>query len=121
MKGSNRWLVAAALLGAVAVIFGAFGAHALESRLSERAFEVWQTANRYHFFHTLGFFGLGLWEGSGGSGTRWSAWGWGLGLLFFSGSLYLYALSGLKFAAMLAPLGGLSFAAGWLGLGKLSR
>lgn len=121
MKGPNRWLWAAALLGAAAVLLGAFGAHALEPRLSERALEVWQTANRYHFIHALGFFGLGLWEGSGGSGTRLAAWGWALGLTFFSGALYLYALSGLKFAAMVAPLGGLSFAVGWLGLGKLSR
>lgn len=112
-------LALAAVLGALAVILGAFGAHALEGQLSERAFEVWQTANRYHFFHALALFGLGLWQRLGGSGTKTAAWAWYAGLFFFCGGLYTYALTGLKLAAMVAPVGGLSLAAGWLGLLKL--
>lgn len=115
----TQTLKIAALLGAVAVIFGAFGAHALEGKLEERAFEVWQTANRYHFFHALGLLGLGLWEGLGGRGARLAVIAWLLGLTFFSGGLYVYALTGLKLGAMVAPIGGLSFAAGWLALFKL--
>lgn len=121
MTDSRRWIWVAAALGAAAVLLGAFGAHALEARLSERALEVWQTANRYHFFHVLGFFGLGLWEGSGGKGTQAAGVAWLLGVGIFCGGLYLYALTGLKFAAMLAPVGGLSLAAGWVGLVRLGR
>ena len=121
MNHSKRLLTVAGILGCLAVIFGAFGAHALEARLEPRALEVWQTANRYHFFHALALLALGLWEASGGRGARASAVAWALGLTLFSGSLYVYALSGLKFAAMLAPLGGLSLAAGWLALGKLEK
>ena len=121
MNGSKRLLTAAGVVGCLAVLLGAFGAHALEARLEPRALEVWETANRYHFFHALALLALGLWEAAGGRGTRASVVAWALGLTFFSGSLYLYALSGLKFAAMLAPLGGLSLAAGWLALGKLEK
>lgn len=109
----------AAVLGALAVMLGAFGAHALQHRLDERALEVWQTANRYHFIHALGLLGLGLWEGQGGQGARAAAGGWITGLLLFSGGLYIYALTGLKLGAMLAPLGGLTLMAGWLALTKL--
>lgn len=116
---NRRWLNAAAGLGALAVIFGAFGAHALEHRLTERALEVWQTANRYHFIHALALLGLGIWEGQGGRGARASALAWLVGIFVFCGGLYVYALSGLKLGAMMAPLGGLSLAAGWLALIRL--
>jgi uncharacterized membrane protein YgdD (TMEM256/DUF423 family) len=116
---SLRWVRIAAVLGALAVILGAFGAHALERRLDERALEVWQTANRYHFIHALSLLGLGLWEGSGGRGARLAASAWLLGMTVFCGGLYLYSLTGLKVGAMLAPLGGLSLAAGWLALVRL--
>jgi uncharacterized membrane protein YgdD (TMEM256/DUF423 family) len=115
----SRLLLAAALSGALAVILGAFGAHALEHRLAERALEVWQTANRYHFFHSLGLLGLGLWEGSGRRGAGPAGLAWILGMALFCGGLYTYALTGLKLGAMVAPLGGLSLAAGWLALIKL--
>jgi uncharacterized membrane protein YgdD (TMEM256/DUF423 family) len=117
----SRLLWAAALTGALAVALGAFGAHALEGRLSEHSLEIWQTANRYHFFHALGLLGLGLWQGLGGGGVKLAATAWLVGLLLFSGGLYLYALTGLKLGAMLAPLGGLCFMVGWLALSKLER
>lgn len=110
----NRSLILPALIGSLAVILGAFGAHALEGRLDERAIEVWQTANRYHFFHALALLALKLACLNGLQQTRGSVTAWLVGLTLFSGSLYVYALSGLKFAAMLAPIGGLSLACGWL-------
>jgi uncharacterized membrane protein YgdD (TMEM256/DUF423 family) len=112
-------LTVAALLGALAVALGAFGAHALEGRLDERALEVWQTANRYHFYHVLGLLGLGLWQRGGGDKAGLAAGAWLLGLTLFSGGLYVYALTGLKLGAVLAPLGGLSFLVGWLALSRL--
>lgn len=117
MNASVRY---AAVLGFLAVMLGAFGAHGLEGRVSEKAFEVWLTANRYHFFHTLAILAVGLAEGFGLRRTRPSLLLWSVGLVLFSGALYLYALTGLKFAAMVAPIGGLSFAFGWLSLFKTS-
>ena len=108
-----------ALLGFLAVILGAFGAHSLEGRLSERALEVWETANRYHFFHLLAILALQMGASQGLMKTRATLVLWTLGILLFSGALYVYALTGLKFAAMLAPLGGLTLAAGWLSLLRL--
>ncbi len=110
----------AALLGCLAVMLGAFGAHGLEGRVSEKAIEVWLTANRYHFFHALAVLAVGFAQGLGLRHTQWSLRFWSAGLMLFSGALYLYAITGLKFAAMVAPLGGLSFAAGWLCLLKTS-
>lgn len=109
----KRHLLLPALLGVVAVLLGAFGAHALESRLSQEALETWATANRYHFYHVLAILVVQV---NGVSGSRAPLGLWTAGILFFSGGLYIHALSGLKFAAMLAPLGGLSFAAGWFAL-----
>ena len=103
-----------AVLGALAVLLGAFGAHALEGRVSERALEVWSTANRYHFFHVLALFGLQIGVAGGLRGSEAARAAWLVGIAIFSGSLYLYAVTGLKFAAMLAPVGGLALAAGWL-------
>ncbi len=117
MKVTPFWPVA--LLGVVAVLFGAFGAHALESRLEPRALEVWQTANRYHFIHVLGLFGLTCWSQLGGTGEALARRCWWAGLVVFSGGLYFYALTSVKLAAMMAPIGGLAFAVGWLALVKL--
>lgn len=115
----SRLLTIAAVVGALAVALGAFGAHLLEHRLSERALEVWQTANRYHFFHALALLALGLWEKMGGRGVFLASLAWLAGLTLFSGGLYLYALTGLKLGAMLAPVGGLSLIGGWLALTRL--
>lgn len=111
----------AAVIGCLAVLLGAFGAHALHDRLDEKSLEVWATANRYHFWHALAILVLEVGAVLGLQNTRSSLVLWSLGLIFFSGGLYVYALTGLKFAALIAPIGGLSFAAGWLSLGKVSK
>ena len=110
-----------ALLGFAAVMLGAFGAHALDDRLSERALEVWNTANRYHFIHVLAILALGVASKLGLRNTQYSTILWTAGILIFSGGLYTYAVTGLKLGAMLAPVGGLSFAFGWLALLKVSE
>lgn len=113
-------LIWAAVLGAAGVALGAFGAHGLEGRISERALEVWHTANRYHQLHALALLALAAWEGGGGQGTQTSRRLWLLGLLLFSGGLSIYALSGWKLGAMVAPLGGLCLMGGWLALLRLT-
>jgi len=78
--------------------------------------EIWQTANRYHFFHLLAVFAVEVGVACGLTNARYPLIFWSAGLTLFSGSLYVYALSGVKLFAILAPLGGLSLALGWLAL-----
>lgn len=105
---ARRWAAVAALLGAVAVLCGALASHALQG-LEPRAQELWQIANRYHFYHALALLAWGL---SGRAG--WPARLWLVGVLLFSGSLYLYALAGWRPLVLVTPLGGLLWICGWL-------
>lgn len=112
------FLVIAATNGMVAVILGAFGAHALKARLDENALAVWHTAVQYHFVHTLALFALSiLMQQNARSGALTaSAVLFTLGLLFFSGSLYLLALGGPRWLGPITPLGGAFFIAAWASL-----
>jgi uncharacterized membrane protein YgdD (TMEM256/DUF423 family) len=108
-------LVAAVMLAA-AVALGAFGAHALKPKLAPESFAVYQTAVQYHFWHALGLLGVGIlmaqWETA--QGLAWAAWLLIAGLMFFSGSLYLLALTGARWLGALTPVGGGAFIAAWL-------
>ncbi|EGK73266.1 hypothetical protein METUNv1_00439 [Methyloversatilis universalis FAM5] len=115
---ARRFLFLAALAGALAVVLGAFGAHALKARLDEPMLTVWQTAVQYHFWHALALGLIGLLA----LHLRDACWlmraGWLMlaGLLLFSGSLYAMALTGTRALGMVTPFGGLAFIAGWLAL-----
>lgn len=114
------FLVIAAIFGALAVVTGAFGAHALESRLSPERMQTWQTAVQYHFYHTLllliiGFFGVYMQQQ--GAEVRFlniAAWLCLAGMLIFSGSLYVLCLSGVRWLGAITPIGGLAFIGSWL-------
>jgi uncharacterized membrane protein YgdD (TMEM256/DUF423 family) len=120
MKG-NRTIAAGAALLAVAVMLGAFGAHALKERMAPEQLDTWRTAVEYHFYHALGLLLLGLIESRVGQrAARWSASFLLAGIVLFCGSLYLLStkdLLGLAGAARWlgpsTPLGGLCFIAGW--------
>lgn len=108
-----------ALLGAVnaflAVAFGAFGAHALRGRLTPEMADVYHTASQYHFYHALGLIAVALLATQlPGSGLLRAA-GWSLlvGIVLFSGSLYLLALTGTRWLGAITPLGGVAFLVGW--------
>jgi len=111
-----RWaLIAAAVSGAFAVLLGAFGAHALESVLAGGAGDYWRTASHYHFSHTLALAGAALLP-LAGIGRRLAAAAcaaWLGGIVIFSGSLYLLALTGAGALGAITPLGGLAFIVGW--------
>ena len=112
-----RWCVLAASLAlAAAVALGAFGAHAFKARLAPESFAVYQTAVQYHFWHALGLLGVGMlmaqWPTA--HGLVWAAWLLIVGLLLFSGSLYLLALTGERWLGALTPIGGVAFVAAWL-------
>ncbi len=111
-------LLVAALALAAGVALGAFGAHALKGHLSAEMLSIYQTAVQYHFWHALGLLGVGvLMTGSpDGSALAGIAWLLIAGLLLFSGSLYLLALTGATWLGAVAPLGGVAFIVAWLWL-----
>lgn len=116
--GARRWLAVAALAGALAVMTGAFGAHALRARLDEYMLGVWQTAVQYHFWHALALALVGVLSlHLRASRTLNVAAALMLaGILLFSGSLYAMALTGLRTLGMVTPIGGLAFIGGWIAL-----
>ena len=108
---TDRRLVAVgAILGGLAVTLGAFGAHALKSRIGADALGWWQTAVEYQMWHALAVLALGL---SGGSGRRLPAWLMAGGILVFSGTLYALALGAPKWLGAVTPLGGIAMILGW--------
>ncbi len=105
-------LAAGAINGAIAVAAGAFGAHALKERLSEKALAVFETAARYQMYHALAIVLCAAIAG-GMVGARLSGWLFTGGIVLFSGSLYALALSDVKVLGAITPVGGLLFLAGW--------
>jgi uncharacterized membrane protein YgdD (TMEM256/DUF423 family) len=108
----------AAVLLFVAVGAGAFGAHALRVRLDVNALAIWQTAVDYHFWHALGLLAVGVLLGQrpDSRALRASAWLLAAGVLLFSGSLYVLALTGIRAIGAVAPAGGVAFFGGWAAL-----
>ena len=112
---SKTILMTGAALLAFAVAVGAFGAHALKVRLTDDMLQIYKTGVEYHFYHALGLLLIGVLSLHISSGLlNWSALLLVLGIVLFSGSLYLLAITGLKWLGAITPLGGLSFIAGWI-------
>jgi uncharacterized membrane protein YgdD (TMEM256/DUF423 family) len=114
--GSNMLLALGALLGGLGVAAGAFGAHALKAVLPAEMQAVFETAVRYQMYHALALLIIG--------GARWgppdgqslvqtAGWCFVAGVLLFSGSLYVLALSGIRWLGAVTPLGGAAFLIGW--------
>jgi uncharacterized membrane protein YgdD (TMEM256/DUF423 family) len=112
---AKLFITLASLSGMLAVTFGAFGAHALRSRLDEHALSVFQTAVQYHFYHSLALLAVGVIALSQPQTAllRSSGYLFVVGIVVFSGSLYLLSMSGLRWLGAITPLGGLAFIAGW--------
>lgn len=107
-----------ALSGFLAVALGAFGAHGLKKKLSQELMSVYQTAVEYHFVHTLALLAVGLliqqWGKSAALTTSASAFT--IGIILFSGSLYLLSITGSRWLGPITPIGGLAFLTGWISL-----
>jgi uncharacterized membrane protein YgdD (TMEM256/DUF423 family) len=103
-----------AVLGALAVAAGAFGAHALRGRITPEHLAVWETAARYHLVHAvlLVFIGWALPAPRNLVPFALIA----CGTVIFAGTLYALVLSGLRWLGAITPLGGLALIAGWLAL-----
>ena len=112
-------LLLAAGNGFLAVALGAFGAHALQARLSAELMATFQTAVQYHFYHALALLGAAVLSAQSPASAlpRVSGYLFFAGIVLFSGSLYVLALTGARWLGAVTPLGGLAFLAGWLCLG----
>jgi uncharacterized membrane protein YgdD (TMEM256/DUF423 family) len=112
------WLVLAAVLGFLSVALGAFGAHSLKNLLDEYGKSIWEKAVLYQMFHTMALFAVGLCQ-LFFRNVSFSMAGlfFGAGILLFSGSLYLLAITGIKWLGAVTPFGGIAFLLGWVWLG----
>jgi uncharacterized membrane protein YgdD (TMEM256/DUF423 family) len=112
----KAFLLIGALVAALAVALGAFGAHALKARLAPDLLAVYHTAVQYHFYHALGLILIGLAAGQIAGSVWLKAAGWTMlaGIVLFSGSLYVLALTGQRSLGAITPVGGLAFIAGWI-------
>jgi uncharacterized membrane protein YgdD (TMEM256/DUF423 family) len=110
MNGDRLVLTTGALLAGIGVALGAFGAHGLRNVLEPAALGWWQTAVDYQMWHAIGLLAIGA---LGRPSLRTPALSIAIGTLVFSGSLYLMALTGLRWLGAVTPLGGLLMIAGW--------
>lgn len=104
----------AAVLGFLSVALGAFGAHALESRLSTEQLEIYHTGVHYQFLHAIALLALSVWTAN--RNNRWitsAAISFLVGVILFSGSLYLLVATGTRGWGAITPLGGVAFLIGW--------
>ena len=108
------WIKLASLIMFLGVALGAFGAHALRDRLDAYQLTVFKTAALYQFIHGLGLFVV-AWLSTLTADPKvfWSGVFLTVGVVLFSGSLYLLAVTGIKWLGAITPLGGLSFLIGW--------
>lgn len=116
MPASARlWLLAGSIACLLAVVLGAFGAHALRAKLSPDLIVAYNTAVQYHFWHALGLLVIGVMIllMPGAVGLKWAGWLMLAGIVLFSGSLYLMALTSARGIGAVTPLGGLAFIAAW--------
>lgn len=96
------------------VAAGAFGAHALRSRITADLLTVFETAARYQMYHALGILLVAVAYGRWGAAPLlWAGWSFVAGTVIFSGSLYVLALTGVRWLGAITPIGGVCFLAGW--------
>lgn len=112
MKGSS-WIAVGAVSGAVTVALGAFGAHALKTRVTPEDLAIWETAVHYQGLHALALVLFGLWREQTGKRCI-GGWGFLAGSAIFSGTLYALALGGPRWLGAITPIGGTALIVGWL-------
>jgi uncharacterized membrane protein YgdD (TMEM256/DUF423 family) len=111
-----NFLFIAAINGLIVVALGAFGAHALQELLDDYALGIWETAVQYQMFHTIALLAVQwlLQHGKQPDGLKLAGYAFVTGIVLFSGSLYLLALTGQRWLGMVTPLGGVAFLVGWV-------
>ncbi|TBL75136.1 DUF423 domain-containing protein [Paenibacillus thalictri] len=111
---NKRLIGMGSILAFLSVAFGAFGAHALKGVITADMLAVYQTGVQYHMFHALGLIAAGSLAGRLGKKAVTAGWLLFAGVVLFSGSLYLLALTSIGWLGAITPLGGVSFLAGWM-------
>ena len=116
---SKLWVSVAATLGALGVVMGAFAAHGLETRVDEKALGWVKTGAQYQMTHALALLAWAIWaemrlRNGGSSGGSFPGWGFTVGTLVFSGTLYAMALGGPRWLGAITPIGGSLMIAAWL-------
>ena len=115
-------LTLASFNGFLVVALGAFGVHALEAMVDEKAMGFYETGVQYHLFHTLALLGTGLLAGQ--YPTQKLFWIpaslFAAGIVLFAGSLYLVSMTDLSWLGAITPIGGLGFLGGWVSLASLT-
>ena len=113
---SRVWLALGSVGMSLAVVMGAFGAHALKKVLAPDLVAIYETAVHYHVYHALGLLVIGLLALHLPTTVylRWSGILMTGGLVLFSGSLYALSLSGMRWLGAITPIGGMAFLAAWL-------
>lgn len=112
----RKYVIIGSLNLLLAVGLGAFGAHGLKTLLTADQMATYQTAVHYHMIHALGILLVAILSQNLKSTRQvlWSARCLGIGILLFSGSLYVLSVSSIKFFGFITPIGGVAFLAGWL-------
>ncbi|MCX7892621.1 MAG: DUF423 domain-containing protein [Burkholderiales bacterium] len=112
---AKLFLTLGAVAAMLAVILGAFGAHALRAKIPADLLAVYNTGVQYHFWHALGLLAIGLaaWHLRDSPLLPWAGWLMLAGIVLFSGSLYLLAVTGARALGAVTPFGGTAFIAAW--------
>ena len=112
---ANLYIFLGSSSAMLAVVFGAFGAHALKNKLDSYGLSVYETAVQYHFYHSFALLLVGIIALSQPETVLLKSSGWLflIGIFIFCGSLYTLSLTGLSWLGAVTPLGGLAFIAGW--------
>lgn len=105
------WIITAGVFGFLGVALGAFGAHGLKVQLTPEMMEIFKTGVFYHLIHAAVILAIGL---AGINKFYKSAFFFSIGIILFSFSLYLYAVTSVSFFAVITPFGGIAFLIGWL-------
>lgn len=123
MNRQPCFFLAACIWGGLGVALGAFAAHVLKTRLTPEMLNVFDVGVRYQTIHALALLAISV-SNSSLWLNRWTsraAWAWTIGILFFSGSLYLLALTEIRWLGAITPIGGIAFLTGWACLAMAAR
>jgi uncharacterized membrane protein YgdD (TMEM256/DUF423 family) len=110
-----NYLLIGAMSGCLVVIMGAFGAHALNELLDDYGKSIYNKAVLYHMFHSIAILILGLINKIQPEiQLSMAGWSFVFGIILFSGSLYILAITGIKSLGIITPIGGILFIIGWV-------
>ncbi len=115
---SHHWLVITSIAGATGVMAGVFGAHGLKEKVTPEMLAIFETGARYHLLHALALLGIAALSSTWNNRRlHLAGWAFSVGILVFSGSLYLLVLTGARWWGAVTPIGGVALIVGWVMLG----